>query len=112
MPTAFFSVSLSAADDTEDSRAANRAYVDEFIERTGWDPQEATVFAGALQYLEYDFMTKLVMRLMMRRDHHPTDTSQDFDYTDWDAVEAFAHSCAAMIRDDAASRVEAGSVRA
>ena len=39
-------------------------------------------FAGALQYLEYDFFT----RLMMHRGGHPTDTARDHDYTDWDAV--------------------------
>ncbi len=31
------------------------------------------------------------MRLLMRRQHHPTDTSQDYDYTDWGAVERWAH---------------------
>jgi menaquinone-dependent protoporphyrinogen IX oxidase len=25
----------------------------------------------------------------MRRGGHPTDTSQDYDYTDWEAVERF-----------------------
>jgi menaquinone-dependent protoporphyrinogen oxidase len=96
MPSAFFSVSLSQADHTEESRAANRGYLDDFAEKTGWDPDETVALAGALQYLEYDFMTKLVMRLMMRRDHHPTDTSQDYEYTDWDAVEVFGRKCAAM----------------
>jgi menaquinone-dependent protoporphyrinogen oxidase len=28
---------------------------------------------------------------------HPTDTSRDFDYTDWDAVDRFARECAAKI---------------
>lgn len=36
------------------------------------------------------------MRLLMRKDHHPTDASRDYDYTDWDAVDAFGHACAEL----------------
>jgi menaquinone-dependent protoporphyrinogen oxidase len=94
-PSAFFSVCLTAADDTEESRAATRGYLDDFVERTGWTPERSTTFAGALQYREYDVATRALMRLLMRRMHHPTDASQDYDYTDWDAVERWAHELAA-----------------
>ncbi|MGZ4271412.1 MAG: menaquinone-dependent protoporphyrinogen IX dehydrogenase [Solirubrobacteraceae bacterium] len=96
LPTAFFSVCLTAADDTDESREATRRYIDEFVESTGWTPQRTTTFAGALQYREYDFATRLVMRLLMHRGHHETDTRRDWDYTDWDAVEAFGHALSAM----------------
>jgi menaquinone-dependent protoporphyrinogen oxidase len=97
MPTGFFSVCLTAADDdTDESRSATQGYVDDFVERTGWTPTKAVTFAGALQYREYDFATRLVIRLMMKRAGHPTDTSQDYDYTDWDAVDQFGRDCAAM----------------
>ena len=43
----------SAADDTEESRLATRRYHDEFVEATGWTPDRAVTFAGALQYREY-----------------------------------------------------------
>jgi menaquinone-dependent protoporphyrinogen oxidase len=105
MPSAFFSVCLTAAEDTEESRTATRQYVDEFLERTGWTPTKAVTFAGALQYREYDFATRLVIRLMMKREGHPTDTSHDYDYTDWDAVEQFGRDCAAMAEQRAASSV-------
>jgi menaquinone-dependent protoporphyrinogen oxidase len=95
VPSAFFSVCLTAADDTEESRTATRAYEDEVVERTGWTPGRITTFAGALQYREYDFPTRLLMRLLMRRGGHPTDASRDYDYTDWDAVDAFARAVAA-----------------
>jgi menaquinone-dependent protoporphyrinogen oxidase len=96
-PSAFFSVCLTAADDTEESRAATRGYVDDFVERTGWTPSESTTFAGAVQYREYDLATRVLMRLLMRRMHHPTDASQDYDYTDWDAVESWAHELAVTL---------------
>jgi len=95
-PSAFFSVCLTAADDSDESRQATHDYLDDFEERTGWTPRLRTTFAGALQYREYDFATRLVMRLLMQRGQHPTDISRDFDYTDWDAVDAFACACAEL----------------
>jgi menaquinone-dependent protoporphyrinogen oxidase len=97
LPAAFFTVSLTAADDTEESRAATRGYLDDFVESTGWTPRHDATFAGALQYREYDFPTRLVMRLLMHRGQHPTDISRDYDYTDWDAVDRWAHSFAATV---------------
>ena len=101
MPSAFFSVSLSAAEDTEEAREANRKYIDDFLDETGWTPRTTESFAGALQYREYDFMTRLLIRLMMKHQGHPTDTSRDYVYTDWDAVERFAHECIAMAGQEA-----------
>jgi menaquinone-dependent protoporphyrinogen oxidase len=91
-PSAFFTVCLTAADDTDESRTATREYLDDFVERTGWTPARSVTFAGALQYREYDFPTRLVMRLLMHRGQHPTDTSRDYDYTDWAAVDRWAHA--------------------
>ena len=103
MPSAFFSVSLSAADDTDEARATARAYVDEFVEETGWIPARTVSFAGALQYREYDFFTRLLIKMMMRRGGHPTDASQDYDYTDWDAVERFGRQVAELLPAAAAA---------
>ena len=96
MPSAFFSVSLTAADDTDEARAATRSCIDDFLDETGWTPRTVVPVAGALQYREYDFMTRLLMRLMMRRGGHPTDISRDFEYTDWARVERFAQECSQM----------------
>jgi menaquinone-dependent protoporphyrinogen oxidase len=98
-PAALFTVCLTAADDTDEARAATRTYLDEFVEATDWTPEPAVTFAGALQYREYDFMTRLMMRLLMLKGHHPTDTSRDHDFTDWDAVERFARVCADLHAD-------------
>ena len=37
------------------------------------------------------------MRLLMKRDGHPTDTSRDYDYTDWDAVERLGREFGALV---------------
>lgn len=88
---------LTAADDTPESREDTRAYIDDFEDDTGWTPRRRMSFAGALQYREYDFVTRLVMRVLMRRGEHPTDITQDFDYTDWEGVDRFGHECARLL---------------
>jgi menaquinone-dependent protoporphyrinogen oxidase len=88
--TLLVSVSLTAAEDTEESRKVTGDLIASFTDETGWTPRRAVSVAGALQYREYDFFTRTLMRLLMRHGGHPTDTSQDYDYTDWDAVEQLA----------------------
>lgn len=97
MPSALFSVSLNAAEDSDEGREAARGYVDDLLDDTGWQPRRVARVAGAVQYLEYDPVTRLLIRLMMARGGHPTDTSHDHEYTDWEAVDAFARECAALV---------------
>jgi len=97
IPSAFFSVSLTAADDTDEALLATRGYLDRFLEDTGWTPRTTASFAGALLYREYNLPTRLLMKLIMARGHHPTDMSEDVEYTDWDAVDTFARECAGLL---------------
>jgi len=92
IPSAFLSVSMSAEHDEE----AARRYADEFAETTGWTPRHVACLAGALQYREYNFVTRLMVRSLMGREGLPTDTSRDHDFTDWDAVDHFAGRCAEL----------------
>jgi menaquinone-dependent protoporphyrinogen oxidase len=99
VPSAFFSVSLAAADHGDrESQTALRRWIDDFLDDTGWTPRHTIAFAGALQYREYDFLTQMMMRVLMKQGHHPTDVTRDYDYTDWAAVEDFARDCAAMLQ--------------
>jgi menaquinone-dependent protoporphyrinogen oxidase len=93
-PSVFFSVSLSAADDSDESRAATQRCIDEFCTQTGWTPTRTEAIAGCLQYREYDLFTRQLMRLLMKRMGHPTDASHDYDYTDWEAVDRFGRELA------------------
>jgi menaquinone-dependent protoporphyrinogen oxidase len=102
MPSALFSVSLAAAEPGEEGLATARNYVDELLDETGWTPGRTACFAGALQYREYGFMTRLLMRLMAARHDQPTDVSHDHDYTDWAAVERFGRDFAAQLTATAA----------
>lgn len=97
--TAFFSVSLTAAEDTEEAREATRKCIEDFEAETGWRPGRTVAVAGALQYREYDVFTRTLIRLMMKRGGHPTDTSHDHDYTDWDAVDRFGREFAEALAE-------------
>jgi menaquinone-dependent protoporphyrinogen oxidase len=96
-PSAFFSVSLAAADDTDEARAATREMIDELVEDTDWTPDLTLAVAGALQYREYDLPTRVLMRLIARRHEGSTDVDHDTEYTDWDAVERFARELASRV---------------
>jgi menaquinone-dependent protoporphyrinogen oxidase len=102
MPSAFFSVSLTAADDSDEARATTRELIDDVLDASGWTPRESVAFAGALQFKEYNLPTRVIMRLMARRIEHQTGTSidvhEDTDYTDWAAVDRFAEAFAASLR--------------
>ena len=82
---------------TDEAREAARDYIDDMQDDTGWTPTRSVTVAGALQYREYDFVTRLVMRVLMRHGDHPTDITRDYDYTDWEAVEGFARDFSGLL---------------
>lgn len=89
MPCAVFSVSLTAALDDADSRDEVQQLLDEFVEDSGLKPVTSRCIAGALKYTQYDYFKRLVMRMIARQYGQTTDTSKDWEYTDWTAVEGF-----------------------
>ena len=105
MPTAFLSVSLAEAS-VEDAntrpeyRAEAEVHVKKataaFLAETGWVPSLVTAAAGALMYSKYNFLTRFIMKRIARKTGRPTDTTQDYEYTDWSRLdrlaEEFAHS--------------------
>lgn len=95
-PSALFSVSLMAMENIAESRATARAYIDDLVEETGWSPDRAESFAGALQYREYDRFTRLLVRAIARRHGGSIDTAHDHDYTDWSRVDAYAGELATL----------------
>lgn len=95
--TAVFSVSLTAADDSEEARSATADHLAALADDAGMTPALSAAFAGALQYREYPLATRVLVRLIARHRGLPTDTSVDVDFTDWDAVDAFADAIATLV---------------
>jgi menaquinone-dependent protoporphyrinogen oxidase len=98
-PSAFYSVSLSAAKDV----AGAYACMTEFQAATGWIPDDTAVFAGALRYSRYSPFKRLMMKLIARANEAETDTSRDYEYTDWRAVDRFAAAFALRVGTPAAA---------
>jgi menaquinone-dependent protoporphyrinogen oxidase len=99
LPSAFFSVSMSAVDGHDDSIAGLTA-------ATGWHPGRSTCFAGGLPYTRYNPLLRFIMKRISAKAGHTTDTTRDHDFTDWAAVRAFAGDLAdAADRTAPASRV-------
>jgi menaquinone-dependent protoporphyrinogen oxidase len=96
-PCAFFSVCLSAGGPRPKPAAAQR-YLDKFLRQTGWQPQLTASFAGALKYSLYGPIKRRVMIVIVGLGGGNTDTSQDYEYTDWDAVVRFAEAYAQRLK--------------
>jgi menaquinone-dependent protoporphyrinogen oxidase len=85
--SAFFSVSLGA----------KQHYATKFLRKAGWRPGVTAVFAGALNYSKYRPFKRLVVRAFAAIAGHDTDTSRDYEYTDWQAVERFSVAVGKLI---------------
>ena len=108
LPSGVFQVSLSAAVDDEPHRAEAMGYIDDLIEATGWHPDRVAVFGGALRYSEYGFITRSLMKAIARTATGDTDTSRDYEYTDWEEVRAFAAEFGAFVEAQLVLRAKAG----
>lgn len=89
LPSAFFSVSLTTAEDTDGARDRARRYVAAFLAETGWNPDETAVVPGALKYRQYGTLKRFVMKQVAKRTSGDSDTSREYEYTDWTDVESF-----------------------
>lgn len=87
--SAFFSVNVVARKLEKNSPDTN-PYVKKFLKKTDWKPDRLAVFAGKVDYPNYSFINKLVIRFIMYLTKGPTDTSKSYEFTDWKKVEEFA----------------------
>jgi menaquinone-dependent protoporphyrinogen oxidase len=94
----FLSVTLSEAGAEDPKAPAARReraaadaqrMIDVFIAETGWHPNRALPVAGALAYSRYNFLVRFVMKQIARKACAPTDTSRDYEFTDWAALDRF-----------------------
>lgn len=103
LPTAFFSVSLVASSSDPEDRKDAESLIEAFCETTGWHPALTRTIPGALRYTQYDFFKRWVLKLIMRRQGGPTDSSRDYEFTDWDEVARFARQFANLCTAQPAS---------
>jgi menaquinone-dependent protoporphyrinogen oxidase len=89
MPGAFFSVCLAIASDISEEHDEVNKITSDYLVVTGWKPIVTTQIAGALLYTKYDFFKRLIMKQISKKEGRTTDTSQDYEYTNWEEVKAF-----------------------
>jgi menaquinone-dependent protoporphyrinogen oxidase len=104
IPTAFYSVSLTASEDTDQARAETQACIDRFTSDSGWTPTVTRALPGALLYSRYGLFMRLVMRMIVRRRGHSLDPSHDHELTDWDDVSRWGNELATLLDTPAQPR--------
>jgi menaquinone-dependent protoporphyrinogen oxidase len=88
--TGFFSTCLSAAPGTPASWQQSLGPVRKFLDDLAWSPQWVAIFAGALNYQEYNPLVRWVLKKISVNNGGPGDTSRDYEFTRWDDVGRFA----------------------
>ncbi|MEM5495245.1 flavodoxin domain-containing protein [Hoeflea sp. AS16] len=94
VPAALISVSLGIHSDNAEDHAEAEAYPAKLEKKTGFHFPKVHHAAGALKYLEYDFFKRALMRQIAQKEGGPVDTSQDHEFTDWEALDAFVQEFA------------------
>jgi menaquinone-dependent protoporphyrinogen oxidase len=96
-PGAFVSVCLGVLQPDPEVQRDVRRNLDVFLARTGWQPRIRKPVAGALPYTRYNWLLRLVMRRIVRKAGGDTDTSRDYEYTDWEGVRAIARELGRLV---------------
>ena len=107
LSAAFLSVTLSQAgaqdqsaprEKRDQAQADVRRMIDVFAAETGWVPHRILPVAGTLAFTKYNFLTRLLMKRIARQAGASTDTSRDWEFTDWAAVDRFVLEHAGVAR--------------
>ena len=86
---AFFSVNVVARK-PEKNTAETNPYLNKFLKISKWKPNKIEVFAGKVDYPNYNLIDKYIIKFIMFVTNGPTDTSQSYDFTDWSKVDDFS----------------------
>ena len=90
-PSAFVSVCGAAGSNPVEAQG----YIDALRRESGWQPKLQRSFAGAVAYTHYAWWYRWYLRLFNRRNGRPTDTTRDWDLTNWSEVDRFTTELAA-----------------
>jgi menaquinone-dependent protoporphyrinogen oxidase len=97
-PSAFFSVNAVARKPLKREPHSN-PYVKKFLNSISWQPAVIGIFGGQIDYPSYRFFDKTMIRFIMWMTGGPTDPNGTFDFTDWDAVDAFGRRISELASD-------------
>ena len=89
-PAAFVTVCLAAASKRPGAAVEVDAISKRFVDQLGWRPAVTKAVAGALLYTQYNFFIRWFMRRIAAKEGGDTDTSRDYEYTDWGDLRRFS----------------------
>jgi menaquinone-dependent protoporphyrinogen oxidase len=84
------SVCLAILSRNDDGRKEAEAIPQRFLDGVHWHPTIVKIVAGALPYTQYNLVTRWIMKRIVASAGGDTDTSKDYEYTDWNDVRNFA----------------------
>src|SRR5262249_41947254 len=88
--TAFLPVCLAILEQCTEARQEIDRIVERFFSQSGWRPTLTKAFAGALRYTQYPWLKRWMMKRIVAKAGGDTDTTRDYEYTDWNELRAFA----------------------
>ena len=92
MPTAFIAVCLGILETRPEVRRTLDEIVRRFLQSTAWRPKLIKFVAGALLYTRYNWLKRWIMRRIVAKAGGDTDTTRDFEYTNWTDLRVFAQA--------------------
>ena len=94
-PNALFSVNVVARKPEKNTPETN-PYLQKFLRTIDWQPQHLGVFAGRIDYPSLGPFDRTMIRFILWMGKGPTDTTQVVEFTNWDKVEEFGRTVAAL----------------
>jgi menaquinone-dependent protoporphyrinogen oxidase len=89
-PSAFLSISLGVLQADPNVQRHVADIVSRFLRTTHWQPAMTQNVAGAVLYTKYNVIKRWIMKRIVRQAGGGTDTSRDYEYTNWAELGAFA----------------------
>jgi menaquinone-dependent protoporphyrinogen oxidase len=86
--SSFFNVSVVARTPEKATIEGNR-YMQKFLQLSPWKPRDLKVIAGKVDYPSWGWHERIMIQMIMKFTHGPTDPKAVIDYTNWDDVRAY-----------------------
>jgi menaquinone-dependent protoporphyrinogen oxidase len=97
IPSAFLSVCLGVLQHESEVQEQVAATPRRFLASMGWEPTITKIVAGAVLYTQYGWLKRLLMKRIVAKAGGDTDTSRDYEYTDWIDLDQFADLFAGLV---------------
>jgi menaquinone-dependent protoporphyrinogen oxidase len=101
-PSAFLSVSLSAASDDPADVAGALEAIKDFEAATGWTPRRTQLVAGAVHDRQMGFFKRLLIHTLMARKGVELDPSGNTEFTKWPTLDRFIGDFVDLVEKTAA----------